>query len=181
MSDDRYAPPVAAVSDVLQNANIPPVFYAVSPLKLVVLSFGTMGIYQYYWIYKNWKLHKQRTGEDVSPAPRTLFAVFFIYQLFKQIDGQAEKWNTRRVLAGPLATLWIIASILWKLPDPYWLVTFLAIFVLVPVQQAVNELNARAAPGHDGNARFSGWNWAAVLLGLPFFALAVIGTFFPET
>lgn len=180
MSDDRYAPPVAVVADVPQNESASPVFYAVSPLKLVLISFGTLGLYQYYWIYKNWKLHKQRTGEDVSPLPRAIFAIFFIYQLFKNVDGEAEKWNTRRVLAGPFATFWIAVTVLWRLPDPYWLVTYLSIFVLVPVQQTVNEINAVAVPGHDRNSRLSGWNWAAVLIGLPFFALAVFGTFVPE-
>jgi hypothetical protein len=72
-----------------------------------------------------------------------------------------------------------VASFLWKLPDPYWLITFLGVFALVPAQQAVNELNATAAPGHDPNTRFRGWNWVAVLLGLPLFALAVFGTFLP--
>lgn len=180
MSDNRYAPPVAVVEDVPKDASASPVFHAVSPLKLVLLSFGTLGLYQHYWIYKNWKIHKQRTGEGVSPFPRALFAIFFIYQLFKQMDEQAAKWNTRRILAGPLATIWIVVTLLWRLPDPYWLVVYVSIFVLVPVQQAVNELNTSAVPGHDKNARFSGWNWVAVLIGLPFFALAVFGTFFPE-
>jgi hypothetical protein len=40
MSENLYAPPAAVVSDPPQVASTPPAFFAVSPLKLVVLSFG---------------------------------------------------------------------------------------------------------------------------------------------
>ncbi len=179
MSQNPYAPPTTEVADPAPVAHATPIFHAVSPLKLLILSFGTLGLYQYYWIYKNWQLHKLRTGEDISPLPRAFFAIFFVYQLFKNIDHRTEEHSTRRIPAGPLAILWVVATLLWKLPDPYWLVTYLSILVLVPVQLAVNELNAVAAPGHDENSRFTVWNWVAVLLGLPFFALAIVGTFFP--
>lgn len=180
MTHNPYAPPVAVVADAPQEASALPVFHAVSPLKLIVLSFGTFGIYQYYWLYRNWKLHRQRTGEEVLPLARAIFAIFFVYQLFRHIDGEAEKWNTRRVPSGALATCWIVCALTWRLPDPYWLVTFLAAVFLVPVQQAVNAINAMAVPGHDANARFRGWNWVAIFVGLPFFALAVFGTFLPQ-
>jgi hypothetical protein len=179
VSQNPYAPPTSEVADPAQVAHATPIFYAVSPLKLLILSFGTLGLYQYYWIYKNWQLHKQRTGKDISPLPRAFFAILFVYQLFKNIDQQTAEHNTRRISAGPLAMLWIVATLLWKLPDPYWLVTYLSILVLVPVQWAVNDLNAVASPGHDANTRFTAWNWVAVLLGLPFFALAIIGTLSP--
>lgn len=181
MSQNPYAPPTAETTDLPKVAEAAPIFHPVSLTKLLVLSFGTLGIYQYYWVYKNWQHYKLRTGEQISPFPRALFAILFIYQLFKQIDQQAERYNTRRIQAGLLAIFWIAASLIWKLPDPYWLLTFLSILLLVPVQIAVNDLNAVAAPGHDVNAKFTGWNWVAALVGLPFFGLAVLGTFAPAT
>jgi hypothetical protein len=180
VSNNVYAPPAAVLEGPQPAASPSPVFHAVSLPKFLVLAYGTLGFYMYYWIYKNWKLHVQRTGEPVSPVWRTVFPIFFIYQLFVRINDAALERNTRRFLAGPLATLWILVTILWKLPDPYSLVAFLAALILVPVQQAVNDLNAVAAPGHDANTRFRGWNWVAVFVGLPFFVLIVLVTLFPE-
>ncbi|HWA38844.1 MAG TPA: hypothetical protein VG873_13360 [Burkholderiales bacterium] len=181
MNESPYTPPVAPVADVNPRGTTaaPPAFFPVSIAKLVLMTFGTLGLYQYFWIYENWKLEKQRTGESIWPLPRAIFAVFFIYQLLRRIDAHAERAGARRVAAGPIAALWIILTLLWKLPDPYWLVTFLAVFALLPVQQAVNDLNRLAAPGYEPNAKFRGWNWLAIVIGVPFFALAVFGAFLP--
>lgn len=181
VSQHTNTPPASEVADQSHVAHSEPIFHPVSTRKLLVLSFGTLGIYQYYWIYKNWQLHKQRTGENISPLPRAIFAIFFIYQLFKAIDQQTEKYNCRRIPAATLAIFWVVASLLVNLPDPYWPVTFMTILALVPVQRAVNELNAVARPGHDANTGFRGWNWVAVFVGLPIFAMGAMGAlFFPE-
>jgi hypothetical protein len=41
-------------------------------------------------------------------------------------------------------------------------------------------VNRKAAPLADRNGRIRGWNWLAVLLGIPLFVLALIGTFMPQ-
>jgi hypothetical protein len=45
------------------------------------------------------------------------------------------------------------------------------------VQKRINEINTAAAPLLDGNRNIGGWNWLAMILGLPFFALSVWGVF----
>ena len=77
--------------------------------------------------------------------------------------------------AGPLAIGWIAASLSWRLPDPYSLIGFLAPLLLAPVQRHVNRINALAAPDHDKNTRFSGWNWLAVVAGGIFVGLIMLG------
>lgn len=180
MANNPYAPPMTDVADVPQVAHSTPVFYAVSMSKLLVLSGATFGLYTIYWMHRNWQLYRQRTGEPISPFLRSAFAVIFAYQLFKHIDDQAEVWKTRRVAAGPLAIFWVATAFLSRLPEPFMFMALLSILALLPVQRAVNELNAVAAPGHDANTRFRGWNWVAVFLGLPFWALVLIGTLLPE-
>jgi hypothetical protein len=48
--------------------------------------------------------------------------------------------------AGLLALALFILSLLWRLPDPWWLVGLAAFVPMLPVQSAVNEINARLAP-----------------------------------
>ena len=182
MDNSPFAPPQAVVADVAP----PPApgaqavaYFPVSRTKLLVLTFCTLGIYQYYWFYKNWKIIKERTGEDIYPFWRTFFAVFFCYQLFDRVRKHASESAPSDLSAGLLAAVWIIVTILHRLPDPYWLVTFLSVFALLPVQEEMNAINQDAAPQHDPNARFTAWNWVAVLVGGPFFLLAVYGTFMP--
>jgi hypothetical protein len=77
--------------------------------------------------------------------------------------------------AGPLAIGWIGASLAWRLPAPYFLIGFLAPFLLVPAQQHINRINALVAPDHDKNSRFSAWNWLAVVIGAIFLGLVMLG------
>jgi hypothetical protein len=157
-----------------------PVFFPVSVVKLLVLSLCTFGLYEMYWFYKNWQLVKRREHSNIVPVMRSVFGVFFCYSLFEKVSDQAEHAGTGSIAAGPLAAGWIVLTILWRLPDPYWLVTFLAVLFMLPVQQAINAINSQAAPGHDPNRSFSGWNIAAVIIGSLFFALALIGLFLPS-
>ena len=61
MSDNLYAPSTAHVEDVrpIAFAATPP-FFAVSLLKLTVLSLCTFGVYELFWFYRNWRLIKLR-------------------------------------------------------------------------------------------------------------------------
>jgi hypothetical protein len=172
-----YAPPASQVADIAADGAREPAYFPISTLKLLVMCFGTLGLYQFYWFYRNWQAHKARTQEDISPFWRTFFGVFYCYPLFRRMRDCGESLQVPLPGIGGYAAAWIIPSLLWRLPDPYWIVSFLAYLALVPVQQAVNRINERAAPGHDRNDRLRAWNWLAVFPGLPIFALAIFGAF----
>jgi hypothetical protein len=82
--------------------------------------------------------------------------------------------------AGPLAAGWIITSLLWRLPDPYWLVSMLPFLFMLPVQALANRINATVAPRHDPNRRFTAWNWVGVVFGVIFMILIIVGMFLPD-
>jgi hypothetical protein len=165
----------------IPNETAQPMFFAVSQLKLVVMSTVTFGIYDLYWFYRNWKLIKQRTSRDIMPFWRAFFAFFFCYSFFREVKGSAVARSVAVEFSpGLLAAVWIGVTLCWRLPDPYWLVDTLAVLALLPVQKVVNEVNASFAPNHTPNARFSAWNIAGIVFGGLLFVLAIIGTFFPE-
>lgn len=47
------------------------------------------------------------------------------------------------------------------------------------MQAQVNRINAAVVPGHDRNSRFSVWNWLAIVAGVLFYALILIGLVAP--
>jgi hypothetical protein len=158
-----------------------PVFFAVSPLKLVLMSTVTFGIYEIYWFYKNWKLIKQRTESSIMPFWRAFFGVFFCYSCFREVkDVAASRGVSFPSSPGMLAAGWIILTLLWRLPDPYWFVCFLAPLMLMPVQNAINRLNAVVAPNHSPNSRFSAWNIVGLVVGGILFVFCIIGIFLPQ-
>jgi hypothetical protein len=177
MEENVYAPPKAVVADVASiTSNIELRFFAVSPFKLVALSVCSLGLYQIYWFYKNWVLIKEHSEPHIVPWARAFFGVFWCYSCFEFIRNDERHHNIEPTLpAGPLAIAWIAVSLAWRLPEPYYLIAFLAPLPLVPVQVHVNRINALTAPGHDKNTHFGAWNWLVVVVGGIFLGLVILG------
>lgn len=182
MSTNPFSPPSAVVADIAspQSEGTLTPFFPISAIKLFVLSICTLGLYQVYWFYKNWKLIKERESSDIFPAPRAIFGVLYCYQCFKKIrDFDSSGSVTTSLAAGPLAAGWIVTTLLHKLPAPYWLVSFFAVGFLIPVQIYINQVNTAVCPNHNHNSHFSFWNWVVVVFGSIIFVLALIGTLIP--
>ena len=112
------------------------------------------------------------------PFWRALFGIIFCYPCFKEMSDAAKTHGVSFPLSpGLIATIWIVLSITWRLPNPYWLICMTAPLVLLPVQNAVNNLNTIVAPGHDPNGRFSVWNIVGIVFGIIWLILVLIGTF----
>lgn len=80
-----------------------------------------------------------------------------------------------RLAAGPLATAWILMMLIPAKGVTAMLYLGSFIFFL-PVQAYANKVNKHVAPGHDRNARFTAWNWVAVVVGGLLVVTAVIGS-----
>jgi hypothetical protein len=172
MNNQQGYLPSSATEEVADPA---PMYFPVSLTKLVVMSFCTFGLYEIYWFYKNWSLINQREDENIMPVLRTFFAPVFCYSLFTRIQEAAEEQELPISLAsGFLAGGWLIHTLLWRLPDPYWMVTFLAVIFLLPVQSAVNDINQSVNPQHDPNSHFSRWDIAVAVIGVIIFMLGII-------
>jgi len=157
-----------------------PAFFPVSLLKLALMSMCTGGLYEIYWGYKNWKCANHLFRKDYSAGIRGFFLPITSFALFKHVN----EYSTAKGVPLPggahgMAALFLILSVMWRLPDPYWLISWFAVVPLLVVQRVVNEVNAKVAPDADRNARFGAWNVVALLLGGAILALAVIGMFLP--
>jgi hypothetical protein len=157
---------VDSASIVEQSDDARPLFFPVSTTKLVVLSVLSFGLYELFWFYKNWCLVRERERSNIQPFWRAFFGYFFCYSLFDKVQDEGYRLNDLPSLhAGLLAAGWIICNLLWKLPDPYWLVCFAAVLFIVPVQRLATRINISVAPNHDRNTKFTPWNWAIVAVG----------------
>jgi hypothetical protein len=157
------------------------VFFPVGLLKLTLMSLATLGLYEIYWFYKNWKCVQHNFGDKLNAPIRALFYTLTSYWLFKKVREQArEAQLDGRLRAGPLALSVLLIGALGRLPDPWWLLSLLGFLPLLPVQSMVNELNRKLSPQAGTNSGFSGWNIVALILFGIVLILGVIGTFFGE-
>jgi len=181
MQENPYSPPTAELvlpADSRAESQAP--FFAVSPLKLVVMSIFTFGLYELYWFYKNWQYFKLREKENISPFWRAFFGIFFCYSMFSEIREWQKELGKGQMPAGWLAFGWIVTTMAYRLPDPLWLVSMASVAFLVPVQKVANDINRDEAPEHDPNNKIQGANWVGIVLGSLVFALAIFGAFTPD-
>jgi hypothetical protein len=152
-----------------------PLYFPVSQTKLILMSIFTLGLYEIYWFYKNWNHVKIRTRQKIRPFWRAIFSVFYCYSLFKNIQESADSHGSRQgINPGWLALGYILLSITYKLPDPFWVVSLLAFLPLIPAQGAINSINAKVAPRAARNSNFSAANIFVGIIGGLCLALATL-------
>lgn len=155
-----------------------PVFHPLDVRKLAVMSLCTLGLYEIYWFYRNWKGLKERVGKSLIAWLRALFAPVTAYWLFREVP---EIVRPRRIgwSAGSVAILYLALSASWQLPDPWWLMSLGSFAALIPVQRTINDAAARDLSPDVIDNRYSGLHVAVIIVGGLFLVLAVIGTFLP--
>ena len=178
---DPYATPKSRVGDVPAAEETRPMFFPVGLSKLTIMTVGTWGIYEFYWFYQNWKSVRQLTGEKLNAPVRALFYPLTSFSLFPRIRDQGQRLQVAfTVRPGVLATVVLLWNALWRLPDPYWIISFLGFVPLLYVQSAVNKINQQVAPGSNPNTRLGAWNIVALIAGAALLALVVVGMLLGE-
>lgn len=169
------------------------VFFPVSAVKFVVLSFFTFNLYALLWMWRNWRWIKRHDEASLSPFMRSFFSVFFYPAQAVRIEEEAETSGASRALAVAAGGLFSIASLASGLADripfpgadePLAVTTLLIVgnllcLPMLPALFRVNSLN-RANP--QVQAYNSRWNIRTViflLYGAGFLALSLVGAQVP--
>jgi len=140
-----------------ENEKLTASFYLyISPLRLIVMSILTVGIYQSYWIYKNWWYIKQRKDLDIKPFWRGIFGVFYLHGLLKIIKTDAVAYDLEEPTFSVnwLATTWVVIMIFGNLIVKIFdnpalniiVVLFPAYLLLIPVQNYINRITKAIDP-----------------------------------
>jgi hypothetical protein len=109
------------------------------PGQFILISVATFGLYEVWWMYKVWRFYKQRDKLDIMPAPRAIFAFFFLHSLLSEILIFAKrKGYTTEYSPGLLFAGFIILNLLSRLPDPFWLISVSSVLCLIEPFKAFN-------------------------------------------
>ena len=145
----------------------------------MVLSWG---IFEWYWMYQNWRYVRDKERQDLSPYWRSCFGVFWIHDLMTRIKGN-EALNAAavpRFSPGGLATCWIIvviiARVLSRTKAPFWVglsVDAVGWLCMLPVQAYINQANARMRPARS-KSKLGGGFVAIIILGVLLWLLNLV-------
>lgn len=170
-----------------------PLFFYLPLSRLVWLSVLTMGLYEFYWIYMNWRylrFHRKRSTASYfwidSLNPVALAGVFYQISFDEALGGRSPDRDF--TLNG---WLWIVSMLVLAVRS---IVTFpmainvwvdmlialgalaLSIFCIIPVQKHINTGNAKT--GRKYSPRTFG-HYAFILFGILGWA-TVLGVWFPR-
>jgi hypothetical protein len=150
----------------IANSNNSQLFYYIPVSRLVTMSILSCGLYDLYWIYKNYRYLKERDGLRVLAFWRGIFGIFFCHNLFKRIANDRVLYMHRPIAFSPnmLATVWVVLFIATlMLPSDINVYMLLAISLIVvpisvacfiPLQNHINDANERFRAGQA----FSPWS-----------------------
>jgi len=172
-----------ATTEIPPAAEAAPQLPAIPLSRFAALSLCTFGIYEAWWSYRAWKYLRQLGHTRISPFWRAVFYPLWHYALLtslqQELPSRALASNSFRIL---LAVAVFVINTLWRLPDPWWLISFLTFVGFLPALRTVNSARAAQEPA-PGRESLHWAGWCAYLLGWPllaFVALSGIG-FLPST
>jgi serine/threonine protein kinase len=164
-------------------------FFSVPKSRLVLMSIFSLGVYQIYWMYRNWKHIQVREGLDISPFGRALLGVFYICPLLSKIKEEPvvgeflKKGSVTGYVAQDLAVGWIVMSIVGAFlsfgPVPIaWGflgigIWFASVLCLLPAQGLINAVNFIRAGGRPVSHPWSLGQFLC-LLGVPAAVIAAM-------
>ncbi len=161
-------------------------FYQLPVKKLVIASVLSCGIFEFYWMYKNWKAIRQDTKDnEIYPAFQSwLLGLFFIWPLLKIIHLNLSRSKTEgkkylyyalaytfccwgQMLLSVLNLFWIIphgaAVCLWFTYMALWLV---GIGMLAAIQKRINFHNSKTNRKSEMRQTWNKWEICVVIIGL---------------
>jgi hypothetical protein len=160
-----------------------PLFLHIPVSRLILLSIVSFGLYEAYWIYRNWRYVKEKDGLKIRPFWRGVLGVFFCHSLLRRMhaDVEARVVQEPSFNAGALATGWVVLAIVAGLMNriPGVGSSMIAAFVpsylcLVPVQRYVNSVSDKLAPG-SSYYRWSAGHVVCLVLGILIWAGLLLG------
>jgi hypothetical protein len=94
-------------------------FFARQPQLLLLFMVLSLGTYALYWFWRNWDAVRKANGQKLWPLPRSIFAVFYAWPLFKIMVLQARQRGFERpYYGGQLALAYVLPGLTLAL-SPY--------------------------------------------------------------
>jgi hypothetical protein len=150
-------------------------YFSVGSAKLVVMTAGTFGLYPIFWFNKNWNAEQENTNELFHPTIRALFSPIFFYSFASRTKDRADAAGIRASFSPVFLTVVFLVMVLsGRFPDPWWMIALFSSLPMLPVQNALQGVNAAHGIGVGREARFSVVNiiWLAFVAVLLLLALA---------
>lgn len=163
-------------------------FYPMSGLKFLILSIGTMSMYEAYWTYRNWHAIKSKMNTDIMPIARGIFSPIWFYPLFSALrNDSVERFGKNKVMFPLIAVIFAVAYLISYLGSSYsenilfTLSGILTPLLVMPFVLYINAINIKSDAAYKYNSQWNVRQVVALILCLPIltYALAIETPYLP--
>ena len=156
-------------------------FYPVSTTKMSVMIFMTLGVYIYYWCYKNWQYIRTLEQSSIWPRARAFFNVVWYFPLFAKLKANNDAREQPKKLisettAISLFVVYVIVSITYSMRDDFYVDVLILIVTFLPLALYINRINDKAGAAYQHNSR---WRLRHLVIGLcvlPLYLVSIAST-----
>ena len=140
-------------------------FVAPHPAKLLLMSVASLGLYQMYWLYENWRAMDQAKYKHVIPWLRTLFYPLFTYSNFQWIETRAAEDGIGAALKPGILFLLFFGLTFISL-DPWDLSSLLNCLPLLYVNSLIIQSRKKTDPTYRPETEFKSADYSVITLGI---------------
>ena len=153
-------------------------WFPVATHKFIVLSICSFGIYDFYWVYQNWRRAQLASGEAISPFWRTFLVVpIYVFPLLRRMRrsavaaGVPARWNPDL-----LAVLFVALAFAPLLPNIGFFLSLISCTPLIPVVRTIAAVNAAAGNPEGVNDQYTLPCVVAIAFGAFICLLVIVAT-----
>ncbi len=163
-----------------QPTSLAPEYSQVQSLKhFILLNIASLGLYQIYWMYKNWKLIQKHYHLELTIPPllRAIFPIFFIYGFLKRIYSLAQEKNFSKIISPGWNALGYILILFAIFLFELWIFAY---FSFIPLTSSVKALNfywQQETPHLSMRTKFTKGEMIFLIIGFIILLLALFGIF----
>jgi hypothetical protein len=139
------------------------VYFFIPIQRLVLMTIASFGLYQLYWMYKQWQYYDRKNRLAYQRERGGLAWLFFPWTIFQKIQYDTELNNVERADFSGVGLFWLWAgagagiylvvssmdSLFGKSDLIYYALGSLDVLVLLPIQRYINRVNAKLGNTYD--------------------------------
>lgn len=141
--------------DLVIQMSKEPFYYHISWVRFAVFNLLSFGLFQLYWMYRNWKYVQTWKREPIRPFWRAVFGVFYLHALLSAIleEPRGRRTGIEGFPVKLLTGLWILSAIIeWYGDEAYWSYEYPILFQLfslsiviffIPPHRYILQVNQR--------------------------------------
>ncbi len=156
-------------------------FFPISLPKFLTISITTFGMYNAYWMYRNWQAIQLKQEAQMMPIARGIFSTFWFYPLFNQLkEDSIERFSKNKVMATFFAItftlVYFVISAISQSAEQY-VVTELSILLpllFIPLVSYINSVNIDDLEAYNYNSKWHIRHTIAVLMFIPLLGFTLV-------